>query len=224
MQHLRQSCGGAISVTCTSGVTSAAHATAMASGGSFRQDESVPYCSGGASGDATPDYNSRLGYGTDQGRWLAEQTKRPEGGQANPFRCALAARGGPFPSPCRPRRPTRPELSLAPAHSCSQGICKTCSSTCGQLASRCRGALHAGAARAAHATSAAALAAHSAHYVRAAGASASAARRAACSCGAAIVCCPTGVCSFRPATAAARGANAPACRGAEPAHGGTRGR
>lgn len=39
----------------------------------LREVTQAEYCAGGASGDATPDYNSRLAYGTDQGRWLNEQ-------------------------------------------------------------------------------------------------------------------------------------------------------
>ena len=37
--------------------------------------------------DQTPDYRERLAYGTDQGRWLAQQTAgsdKPSGGRARP--------------------------------------------------------------------------------------------------------------------------------------------
>ena len=54
-----------------------------------------------------PDYNARLGYGTDQGRWLAQQVKATEG-SSNPFRCAARKQATCSYKPTTPHTHTRP--------------------------------------------------------------------------------------------------------------------
>eukprot|EP00966_Prymnesium_polylepis_P094934 2198349-Prymnesium_polylepis.1 len=43
-------------------------------------------------GDGIPDYNARLGYGTDQGRWLMEQVSAKQDGEGGAKRRARPTR------------------------------------------------------------------------------------------------------------------------------------